>query len=209
VAGHSFRYQHPDGLARLFDDPIVTAAFHSDGYIPYWADLWPAALMAMAAVLAEPWQHRVKERTPLRAVEIGCGLGLAGIAALKCGLHVTFTDVDRAAVELAASNARFNGFTDFDAIPLDLRATPAETFSVILGADVLYEQRMLAPLLSYLKHALEPGGLALITDGNRQSAQHFADELLQHGFAVQTKPCKVPHDGQTHRGTLYRIQHAR
>src|SRR5215468_5581467 len=88
VEGRTFLIERPAESDRLLDHPAVRAAFAVDEYLPYWADLWPAARMLAKAVLRTPW-------TPgLHALEVGCGLGLPGIAALAQGLRVTFSDYD-------------------------------------------------------------------------------------------------------------------
>src|SRR5690242_11945488 len=56
------------------------------GADPYWAQLWPTSLVIAEKILATDWPPR---RT---AIELGCGVGLAGLAALEVGLQVTFSD---------------------------------------------------------------------------------------------------------------------
>jgi hypothetical protein len=43
VEGRTFVIERPDESDRLLDHPYVLAAFAADEYMPYWADLWPAA----------------------------------------------------------------------------------------------------------------------------------------------------------------------
>src|SRR5262245_45836916 len=75
-----FLIERPGESDRLLDHPAVHAAFERDEYMPYWADLWPAARMLAKVILHKSW-------TPGQsALEIGCGLGLPGIVALSCGL---------------------------------------------------------------------------------------------------------------------------
>src|SRR5262245_54598950 len=83
IDGRVFLLERPDDSDRLLDHPVIRAAFAADEYLPYWADLWPAARMLAKAVLRESWAPG------LEVLEIGCGLGLPGIAALARGLHVT------------------------------------------------------------------------------------------------------------------------
>ena len=47
---------------------------------PYWCRPWPSALMLATALTQQP--HLVRG---LRVLELGCGLGLCGIAAAKAG----------------------------------------------------------------------------------------------------------------------------
>ena len=53
-----FQIERPADSYSLLDDPIVREAHERDEYMPYWADLWPAARMLAKAVLAEPWPSR-------------------------------------------------------------------------------------------------------------------------------------------------------
>src|SRR5690348_16469382 len=93
-----FLIDRPGESDRLLDHPAVHSAFARDEYMPYWADLWPAARMLAKVILHETW-------TPgQEALEIGCGLGLPGIAALSVGLHVTFSDYDATALRFAGAN---------------------------------------------------------------------------------------------------------
>src|SRR3954447_19554525 len=100
----TFLIDRPANSDDLLDHPALRAAFAADEYLPYWADLWPSARMLAKAIVAEAWPPG---RT---ALEVGCGLGLPGIAALSKGLRVAFSDYDATAVRYAAANARLNGF---------------------------------------------------------------------------------------------------
>ncbi len=203
VSGRTFLFDRPAGLDHLFDHPAVRSAYAADEYIPYWADLWPAAVMLAEAVLGEPWADG------LEALEFGCGLGVSGMAALSRGLHVTFSDVDEAAVQLAASNARLNGFTHFETAAVDLRAAPARQFPVLLAADVCYEIRLTEAVAKFVKATLAPGGLALLTDTDRYSARPLRWLLDQEGLDVVTSPMKAGPTGNVQKGFLYRITHRR
>lgn len=201
VSGRTFVFDRPAGLDHLFDHPAVRSAYAADEYIPYWADLWPAAIMLAEVVLAEPFGEG------LEALEFGCGLGVSGMAALSRGLHVTFSDVDEAAVQLAAANARLNGFTHFETAAIDLRAAPTRQFPVLLAADVCYELRLTEAVAKFVKAALAPGGLALLTDTDRYSARPLRWLLDQEGMDVVTTPMKAGPPGNVQKGFLYRITH--
>src|SRR5687767_15500222 len=58
---HTFLIDKPGGSDDLLLHPSVRAAFAADEYLPYWADLWPAARMLAKAVLAEPWENQRTE----------------------------------------------------------------------------------------------------------------------------------------------------
>jgi predicted nicotinamide N-methyase len=208
VGGRTFHFDRPAALDTLFNHPAVRAAYAADEYIPYWADPWPAGRMLAEVVLKEPWDDYPGDR-PIRVLELGCGLGLTGIAALSAGLRVTFSDIDEGAVRMAAENARLNGFHDFDTATFDLRSPPAGvTFPVVLGADVMYETRMTEPLVEFLDAVLAPDGVALIADPDRLSARPFHSLAARNGFAVRLTKAKVGEKGSQTKGYIYRVTRA-
>lgn len=209
VEGIHFLIERPTDADKLLDDPTILAANVKDDYMPYWADIWPAARMMAKAILREPWDaFPLKVDGKIEALEIGCGLGLAGVAALHCGLRVIFSDYDLTALRFAERNAKLNGFADFRSMPLDWRFPP-ENWQVplIIAADLTYELRNIDPLLALIKKLLLPGGLCLLTDPDRSPAPHLRQRLAQEGlpFASQFIRAGEPR-GERIKGTLYRIR---
>src|SRR4051812_28103223 len=47
--------ERPRESDRLLDHPAIQPAFAADEYMPYWADLGPAARMRARVILKEPW----------------------------------------------------------------------------------------------------------------------------------------------------------
>jgi predicted nicotinamide N-methyase len=199
LEGRTFQMLRPGEPDRLLDNPAVVQAFERDEYMPYWADLWPAARMLAKAVLREDWPPG------LEALELGCGLGLPGVAALAKGLRVTFSDYDATALHFAAQNARLNGFTDFRLLRLDWRRPPAVQFPLILASDLLYEERNVAPVVGLLGTMLTPDGQCLLTDQDRKPAPLLRQTLEMNGFVYATELVRAGQPGLRVMGTLYRI----
>jgi predicted nicotinamide N-methyase len=181
--------------------PSVRTDFTEGEYIPYWTDLWPASRMLAKAILREPWPAR------LEVLEIGCGLGLPGVAALARGLRVTFSDYDEAALEFAARNARLNGFGDFRTLRLDWNQPPADLrVPVLLGSDLIYELCSVDPLVGLIRQLLLPGGLCLLTDQDRVPGYALRHELAGRGLEFTTQVVRAGEPGgRRFKGTLYRI----
>jgi SAM-dependent methyltransferase len=222
---HTFLIDKPGESDDLLKHPAVVAAFAADEYLPYWADLWPAARMLAKAVLAEPWENQTTEdrgqRTEASAVsvlcpvspvplalEVGCGLGLPGVAALARGLRVIFSDYDTTALRFAADNARLNGFDTFTTLSFDWRDPPADLqVDVVLASDLTYEARHVEPLVALVERVLRPGGLCLWTDQDRPPAAALKAELARLSWPVETKVARAGEPGgQRYKGTLYRIR---
>lgn len=201
VEDRTFVIARPEQSDRLLDLPAVHSAFSVDEYMPYWADLWPAARMLAKAILHENWTLGA------RALEIGCGLGLPGIVALSMGLQVTFSDYDPCALRFAADNARLNGFEQFQMLQLDWRFPPVGLQApVLLASDLIYELRNIEPLVAFIKKVLAPGGLCLLTDQDRVPSHALRETLAREGLAFTTQILRVGEPGGRRlKGTLYRI----
>jgi predicted nicotinamide N-methyase len=115
-------------------------AFAADEFLPYWAELWPAA-RALAGALPHV--------AGLRVVELGCGLGLPSLVAAARGARVTATDWAAEAVDLLRENAARNGL-EIDVERRDWRDGWEARFDLAIAADVLYERRNVEPLVERL-----------------------------------------------------------
>jgi predicted nicotinamide N-methyase len=145
-------------------------AFEHEEFLPYWAELWPSGL-ALARV--------VRRRTldDLRVLELGCGLGLPSIVAALGGARVLATDWSPEALEVAAANARRNGAeveTELVSWADSDRLARGAPWDLVLGADLLYEQRNVDQLLALLPRL---GGEMLLAEPGRPPAARFFAEV--------------------------------
>ncbi|MCE9534467.1 MAG: methyltransferase domain-containing protein [Planctomycetes bacterium] len=201
----------PADSNKLLDDPSIQQANVRDDYMPYWADIWPASRMMAKIMLREPWDRfPLRQGDKIEALELGCGLGLAGIAGLMSGLRVVFSDYDLTALKFAERNARLNGFTDFKVMPLDWRSPPEDfRVPVILAADLTYELRNIDPLLALIKKILLPGGVCFLTDPDRTPAPKLRERLAEEKLPYSTQFIRAGEPGgERTKGTLYRIQNS-
>jgi predicted nicotinamide N-methyase len=205
VENKTFLIDRPKESDRLLDHPAILSAFAADEYMPYWADLWPAARMLAKVILTETWPR--SDGQPLHALEIGCGLGLPGVAALSMELRITFSDYDATALRFAAENARINGFTNFDTLQMDWRHPPADQrYPVLLASDLIYEMRNVEPLVALIKRLLAPNGVCLLTDQDRVPSHVLRDTLTAEKLPFTTRMVRAGEPGGRRlKGTLYRI----
>jgi len=127
-------------------------------------------------------------------IDVGCGLGLGGVAAALAGAcAVVLADREPFALRCALLCAQANGLTPLPlgerslvvrsvlertasgaagsgtigALELDWHAPPAElrgAFDVMTCADVLYEKDAADPVAALALHLLAPGGMLLLAD---------------------------------------------
>jgi predicted nicotinamide N-methyase len=179
VFGPSKTVYLPADPDAFLDDPAVTDRHETSGYMPYWAYVWPASLHLARQVASAPWPRGT------RVLELGCGVGLAGLAAVLRGDDVVFSDYDPVAVELCLLNARRWGqsATGWVFDWRDLGNSPR--FEAILGCEVIYELGNHDPLLNVLDHLLSDTGLAWFADAGRIRAPAFIDRLAPRGYDVR------------------------
>lgn len=185
----------------FLDDPRVLEANRRDDYMPYWSYLWPAATTMGAALSLSGWPAG----TPI--LEVGCGVGLVGVAALQQGWRVTFSDYDPTSVQCALLNAERNGVAEHaQGLVLDWRSPPPGTWPVILGCEVTYEARNHPVLLDLLEVMLAPDGVVWFGDPGRSQAPRFVAQALERGFVVRVLNANLQSRGHETRSEFQIIE---
>lgn len=176
VASETFGILRPRAAEDLIDDE----AFEEDERLPYWADVWPSARVLAARLLAE----RGAGRTLL---ELGCGSGVAAVAAVRAGFAVTVTDYYADALLFARANAwRLAGREPDEARLVDWRAFPDDLghFDVVTASDVLYEHPNGGLVARAFARTLTRRGVGFLTDPGRLFAPNFVDAARSLGLKV-------------------------
>jgi predicted nicotinamide N-methyase len=128
-------------------------------------------------------------------VELGCGLGVPSLVAAARGAEVTALDWAASAIELLRENATRNGLA-LDARHGDWRAF-AGSFELVLGSDLLYEERNAEALLGLLP-ALAPE--VLLAEPGRPHAAEFLARA-EADWRVERLPDRVYRLTRTTRGS--------
>ncbi|HSF33371.1 MAG TPA: methyltransferase domain-containing protein [Candidatus Tectomicrobia bacterium] len=179
-------------------DRFPKVQFRPDERLPYWADLWPSSL-ALAKYLWEAGDLRGVE-----VLEIGCGLGLAGIVASRKGGKVTCTDYEADALTFTRYNVLRNDCRQAIVRHLDWHAPAlSQTYGVIVASDILYERVNFQPLLSMMQSALRPDGHFILAEPNRPVARDFFRLLRDHGFQYARSTADVEVGGERCEVSIY------
>lgn len=170
----------PDSAAWRRSGAWVGGVRHG-GEPPYWCEIWPSA-----AAIARLWR-RLGSLEGARVLDLGCGLGLPGIAAARQGAAVTFFDRQADALSFAEWNARRLGAptSRVDSVCGQFgEAIPSSPFGLIAMADVTYRRSAHAALLQQLDGALAADGVIVHADPLRDESAAFLDDL-ELRFAVR------------------------
>lgn len=182
-----------------------------DERIPYWAELWPAAI-GLSKYLIEFDIIKNKEDV----IEMGCGLGLPGIVAGKLGAKVIFTDYLEEALIFTKKNWNLNCLSESPSSggearfeTLDWRQpNPDFAADLVFASDICYEKRFFEFLPDAFRTLCKPGGSIIVSDPSREVAQDFFQNITTEGFKVN----KISYDiqpilgGRTVAVNVYHLQ---
>ena len=183
-------------IARPVDCDRLLDAAQSDPEqnLPYWAELWPSGIALAAAIARDPGSLSGQ-----RVLELGCGLGVTAIAALRAGAELLVTDYAAEALAICSLNA----LAAAGRVPSCLRLNWREAgvalldaggagFPIVLAADVLYEARDVAPLLALVERVVAPGGSLWLAEPGRGPAARFLAAIAGRGWVGERDECRGP-----------------
>ena len=196
IGGHTVELLHPASAEELIDEQD----FARDERLPYWADIWPSALVLAAHVVAERGAGR-------SLLELGCGAGLVTTAAALAGFRVTASDYYDDALRFARYNAWRNARVRVATRNLDWRHLPHDLpkFEVVVASDVLYERPYAALVAETIARTLAPHGTAYVTDPGRLALEEFLTRLRERGLDPG-EPDRVAYEDGAIRQTIQRFE---
>lgn len=163
--------------------------FAGNEFLPYWAEMWASGRALAENVVARSLRGA-------SVLEVGCGLALPSFAAALAGGRVTASDWSSDALATVSANAALNGL-EVSTVRLDWFAPASDVgyFDLVLGADLLYEERNVAALLDLLP---ELGREVWLADPGRPTAgRFFADAGRDWTVRAVSHPA-IP-NGAVHR----------
>lgn len=170
--------------------------------IPFWAELWPASLGLARYIFNN--RHLLKK---LSALELGAGIGLAGIAARLAGANLLHTDYAEAALRFIRVNSLRNGLREPRLLLADWRRFPSiGQFDLILGADILYEKTLHQDLAAVIGRSVKPNGMVWLADPGRDYALEFIFLMMERGWSVRQARVPVIYEKNTHQIDIYQLQ---
>jgi predicted nicotinamide N-methyase len=167
--------------------------------LPYWAKIWEGSIILAYLVSKRP-ADKSKE-----CLEIGAGVGVAGMFAAAFGYQVTLTDIDEEALLFAKVSAMKNGLdikvkkVDFTLDDLDHK------YDLILASEVLYKKGTDLPLIDFFKKHLKEDGLIYLAKNRQIKAEEFLEVLEEH-FVVSKKEISLRTSDEQHLIPVYTIR---
>jgi ETFB lysine methyltransferase len=190
---------------RNSDDLISEADYVRDERLPYWADVWPSSLILARRLANAPGGGR-------SMLELGCGLGIVSLTAMRAGFKVLASDYYEDALRFTRANAWRNLRREPATRMIDWRSLPADlgTYDLIVAADVLYEMTYADLVADVLAAALAPRGMAIIADPGRIGVDQFIDACRARELTRVDRDTYPFVEGAIRQKiTVFSIRHAR
>jgi predicted nicotinamide N-methyase len=180
--------------------------------LPYWAEIWPSGVVLAGMVVRDP--DRFQGR---KVLELGPGVGVTAIAALRAGAELVVADAAPACLALCALNAREQTGIAPRTLWLNWRDphpglfdAAGDGFALVLAADVLYEQEDIMPLVRLVERILAPDGELWLAEPGRTPAERFVTALGRRGWVSASEECDSPwadpQDGTRDVVTVHRLR---
>jgi len=160
------------------DDPIRN--------FPLWAKIWEPSLVLAQHLSTIPPEPDVK------CLELGAGLGVAGIIASHFGHRVTLTEYDEHAIQFAKANALLNGCKDIEIKKLDWHNPELiQPFDLIFGSEIIYKKEDYESIRNIFERYLAPQGLIILAEGLRRSSVEFF-QIMSDKYHIRARK-KIMH----------------
>jgi predicted nicotinamide N-methyase len=198
-----------DELFNKLVEQELTTKISLDDFIPYWTELWPSAVGLCHYLL-----DNVDVIFNKRVLEIGCGLGLPSLVAVKIGAqNVLATDLISDALSHVLLNSKLNQLSqNLDTKILDWRKSTIEVimpFDIILAADIVYEERFVNDFINLIA-AINDLGLKksiIIAEPSRQVASFMIEKLRDiKNLHIDTKQFDIDSKGSHFKINVHHIQ---
>ncbi|MBI4773966.1 MAG: methyltransferase domain-containing protein [Deltaproteobacteria bacterium] len=172
-----------------------------EGERPFWAKIWESSVL-LAHLLS-----MLPVKSDASMLEIGCGMGVAGLFASAFGHDTILTDINEDALAFARANAALNGLEDTRIVRLDWGSDRLERrFDMIFGSDVLYTDGSYGLLIEFLKAHLKPDGKVVLAVSGFISAATFFKEA-EPVFKIGKKTYALRSDTRSHSIFLYTLEY--
>jgi predicted nicotinamide N-methyase len=200
-AGSRFRISRPY--------PVIT---DNDRDVPYWSEIWPSGVVLAGVIAREP--EALQGR---RVLELGPGVGVTAIAALRAGADLVLADSESGSLLFSAFNCLDQANAEPAIVHVNWRNPTAsffelagEGFSLVLAADALYEDEDIKPFVELVERIVAPGGELWLAEPGRDPAEDFVKAMRKRGWSGQDAKFDShwpdPHDRALDVIAVYRLR---
>jgi protein-L-isoaspartate O-methyltransferase len=167
---------------------------------PLWAKIWEASailLQYMADLDVDP-QRRI--------LELGSGIGVAGIAAASMGHNITLTEYDPDALNFLKANADLNNCPHARVRHLDWFSPDLEgRYDLMIGSEIIYQKQAVTALGDVFKKFLSPRGMVVLAERVRSTGAVFFEKMATE-YDVKAQKCTLTSSATSETVMLFKLR---
>lgn len=168
IGDKSIRIYVPEAAA-------IQAAYKQQ-QVPYWAQVWHAAIGLCSFLQQHPEYIRNKI-----VLELGAGLGLPGIAAATTAKQVCISDKSATAIVIVEQSVVHHQLNNVSCKVIDWNSIEGISIpDIVLLSDINYEPDAFAMLLKLIDYFLDNNCIIILSTPQRLMAKPFIEQLLIH-----------------------------
>lgn len=187
------RFFKPRSIDQYIDAKDVMQGF------PMWSKLWDAAVVLMQHLVDLPVDRKRS------ILELGSGLGVAGITAAAAGHNVTLTENDPNALMFLQANVAQNRCDRAKVCRLDWYQPDLEgKFDLIVGSDLVYQASAVDALGAIFERYLTPRGRVMLAESVRATGALFFERMATR-FDIQTHKHSLRSNGESQTVVLFEM----
>ncbi len=168
---------------------------------PFWVKVWEASIV-LADHLVRIGLEKEKD-----ILEIGAGMGIAGLFLGALGHKVTITDYEEDALQLLRMNAEHNDLNCVSVKRLDWNNPQLKgKYDIICGSELIYNQASIQPIIDLFRGHLRPeGSVYLAHDLQRKCVVQFLG-LVPGRFEMENVIKTMKGKDELHRFVIHTLR---
>ncbi len=183
VGKHRLQILQIVDLEKYIDDLIEEPRERIE--LPFWAKIWPASIL-LSYYLTSPALDQKMDKI----IELGCGIGLAGLFSASRGFNVILSDYNLDALIFSKINILKNNLQDrASVLQIDFtRDRLPQRFDYIIGSEILNQESSYRGLIKFLLYHLKASPsseVVLAADYRRQAKKFF--QFAETEFHIDQK----------------------
>ena len=163
-----------------FVDNLLHHGEEGTGNFPFWVKIWEASIVLADHLI------QIGIQKDQKILEVGAGMGIAGLFLSAFGYDVTITDYDEDTLELLRINAKQNGLSNLSVMKLDWNNPDIKgKYDIVCGSELVYKEVDIAPVISLIQRYIRPKGVVFLShDLQRKSMIKFI-EMISGSFEIK------------------------
>lgn len=163
-----------------FVDNLLQHGEKGTNSFPFWVKIWEASIVLADHLI------QIGIQKDQKILEVGAGMGIAGLFLSAFGYDVTITDYDEDALELLRINAKQNNLNNVSVVKLDWNDPDIKgKYDIICGSELVYKEVDIAPVINLIQRYIRPKGVVFLShDLQRKSMIKFI-EMISSSFEIK------------------------